>query len=104
MTQVETQTEDALEVLLSADLDPIVDMVLRHHDDGTYEALSHDGGVAFRRIGPGPDGYETVAVTGSNPLADTGTDRFSPLADERAHPFPHRAENASRLRRSCSAR
>ena len=44
MTQVETQTEDALEILLSADLEPIVDMVLRRHDDGTYEALSHDGG------------------------------------------------------------
>jgi len=94
MTQVETQTEDALEILLSSDLEPIVDMVLRRHPDGRYEALSHDGSVSFRRTGPGPDGYETVAVTGSNPFADTATDRFSPLADELEHPQPPRTENA----------
>src|SRR4051812_27768488 len=94
MTQVETQTEDALGILLSDDLDPIVDMVLRRRGDGTYEAAAHDGSVTFRRTGPGPDDYETVGVTGANPFADTGTDRFGSLEEERAHPFPRRTQNA----------
>ena len=88
MTQVETQTEDALEILLSADLEPIVDMVLRRHDDGTYEALSHDGRVTFRRTGPGPDGYETVAVTGSNPFADTAHRPVQPARRRAGAPVP----------------
>jgi hypothetical protein len=80
-------------VLLSPELDPIVDMVLRRHGDG-YEALTGDGRVRFRRTGPGPDGYETVAVEGRDPLADTSTHRFSPLADEQGNRYPTRAENA----------
>ena len=62
--------------------------------DGAYEALTHDGWVRFRRTGPGPDGYELVASTGADPLADQSTDKFAPLADERAHAYPHRTENA----------
>jgi len=81
----------ALEVLLDSALDPIVDMVCTARD-GAYEALTHDGRVTFRRTGDGT--YERVSVSGTDPLADQTTGKFEPLADERAHPFPHRSENA----------
>ncbi len=81
----------ALEVLLDRALDPIVDMVCTVRD-GTYEALAHDGAVSFRRNDDGT--YERLAVTGRDPLADQSTDKFTPLADELAHPFPGRADNA----------
>ena len=81
----------ALEVLLDSTLEPIVDMVCTARD-GTYEALSHDGRVTFRRNDDGS--YERVSVSGRDPLADQSTTKFAPLADERAHPFPHRSENA----------
>lgn len=90
---LEADADRALEVLLSADLDPIVDMVVLSRD-GAYEARSHDGTVVFRRTGPGPDGYELVAATGDDPLADQSTDRFAPLDDELATRYPHRSENA----------
>ena len=73
------ELERALELLCDAALDPIVDMVCLHRD-GRYEAHSHDGMVAFRRHG---DGFERVAVEGADPLADQGTERFAPLAEER---------------------
>ncbi len=85
------QAEAALEVLLDRALDPIVDMVCTARD-GLYEALAHDGRVAFRRT---PDGaYERVSTAGRDPLADQSTDKFTPLADELAHPAPHRVDNA----------
>jgi hypothetical protein len=92
-THLEAEADRALEVLLDAALDPIVDMVLLSRD-GAYEALTHDGGTVFRRTGPGPDGYERVSSTGADPLADQSTDRFSPLPDEVAHKYPTRTENA----------
>ena len=109
----ESDAERALEVLLDAALEPIVDMVLLARD-GAYEAHSHDGRVRFRRRDgggsadrrstsgslrprpedPGAGGYEVVAVEGDNPLADQSTDRFAGLEEERAHRFPHRSDNA----------
>ena len=62
--------------------------------DGAYEALTHDGRTVFRRTGPGPDGYELVAATGTDPLADQSTDKFAPLDDELAHKYPSRDQNA----------
>jgi predicted AlkP superfamily pyrophosphatase or phosphodiesterase len=83
--------EAALDILLDRELDPIVDMVFTHRDD-TYEALTHDGRVAFRM---GDDGApEVVKVEGANPLAEQATDRFTPLAEELAHKHPHRRDNA----------
>jgi hypothetical protein len=90
---LEDDADRALEVLLEGDLELVVDMVLLSRD-GAYEALSHDGRVVFRRTGPGPDGYELVAATGTDPLADQSTDRFSPLDDELANKHPHRSQNA----------
>jgi phosphonoacetate hydrolase len=99
--QREAAAEQALGVLLDDQLDPIVDMVLVARD-GAYEAHSHDGWVRFRRTeangsGPaaGPEtAYEVVATGGADPLADRSETRFTPLADELAHPHPHRSANA----------
>jgi hypothetical protein len=90
---LEDDADRALGVLLDRDLEPVVDMVLLSRD-GAYEARSHDGSVIFRRTGPGPDGYELVAATGADPLADQSTDRFTPLEEELAHRHPHRSANA----------
>jgi hypothetical protein len=83
--------ERALEILTGSELEPIVDMVLLARDDA-YEARAHDGSVRFRRSDDGA--FDVVDVSGSNPLADQATDRFSPLADEQAHRNPHRRDNA----------
>jgi arylsulfatase A-like enzyme len=90
---VEADAERALEVLLDGALDPIVDMVLLSRGDH-YEALSHDGRVRFGRTDGGPDRYERIAGEGTDPLADQSTDRFAPLAAERASLHPHRSDNA----------
>jgi phosphonoacetate hydrolase len=91
--ELEADADRALGILLDAELEPIVDMVLVSHGDH-YEARTHDGSVTFRRTGPGPDGYERTGGEGVDPLADQSTDKFSPLADERAHAYPHRTANA----------
>ncbi|MCZ7535893.1 MAG: hypothetical protein M5T61_08210 [Acidimicrobiia bacterium] len=85
-----TDAARALEVLLDASLDPIVDMVLLARD-GHYEALSHDGATRFRRSG---DGFEVISVEGRDPLVDQSTDAFSPLDAELACRHPHRGSNA----------
>jgi phosphonoacetate hydrolase len=83
----------ALEILLGADLEPIVDMVLTRRD-GAYEALTHRGSVRFRRTDTNGGGHDVLGVEGENPLADQSTDRFGSLAEERAHPHPHQRDNA----------
>src|SRR5438045_3173787 len=83
------QAEAALEVLLDSRLEPIVDMVCTARD-GAYEALTHDGAVTFGRNDDAT--FERTSVTGRDPLADQSTAKFTPLADERAHPSPHRSE------------
>jgi phosphonoacetate hydrolase len=85
------EAEAALDVLLDAGLDPIVDMVCTARD-GAYEALTHDGRVTFRRLDDGT--FERASVEGRDPLADQSTAKFTPLSEERAHPFPARSENA----------
>jgi phosphonoacetate hydrolase len=82
--------ERALEVLTDAALDPIVDMVLLAADDA-YEARSHEGAIRFRR---GEDGFAVLGVEGLDPFADRSMEKFCPLAEERAHPHPRRADNA----------
>jgi phosphonoacetate hydrolase len=89
--ELEADAERALEVLLDAELDPIVDMVLVHRR-GAYEALTHDGRTRFRRDATGA--FEVLATEGDDPFADQSTDRFAPLEDEVAHKYPHRSDNA----------
>ncbi len=97
------------DALLDAALEPIVDMVVTAEDDA-YEARTVDGRVRFRREAEpvpsaGNDGAEgtsagerwrfvDVEVEGRNPLGDTATDRFPSLADELAHRWPDRTQQA----------
>jgi hypothetical protein len=81
----------AIELLTDSALEPIVDMVLVARD-GAYEARAHDGHVRFRRDGAGT--FEVLETAGSNPIGEQATDRFTPLAEERANPNPHRRENS----------
>ena len=69
------EAEAALDVLLDAGLDPIVDMVCTARD-GAYEALTHDGRVTFRRHDDGT--FERTSVEGRDPLADQSTAKFTP--------------------------
>lgn len=81
-----------VDALLDPDLEKIVEFVVTA-DDEAYEVQAVDGRVRFRRSADGSS-YEDVEVEGRNPLADTATDKFSPLADERAHPWPTRTEQS----------
>ena len=88
-------SDSALDVLVSDDLEPIVEMVLRRVGDDTYEAWSNDGWVRFRRETAG-SGWRFVdeGGEGRNPIADQATDRFAPVGDERAALYPGRDANS----------
>ena len=88
------------DALLDRSLEPIVDMVVTADGDG-YKARAVDGRVRFRRgaratarDGDGGWRFDEVEVEGRNPLGDTATDRFSPLADELDHPWPDRTQQS----------
>lgn len=92
------ETVRARAALLDPELATIVDMVFSVDGPAgapTYEAASADGSVRFSRVEDGAGWAFTVDdVDGADPLADQATDRFAPLADERATPFPARSDNA----------
>jgi phosphonoacetate hydrolase len=88
------------DALLDPALEPIVDMVITT-DDGGYDVRAVDGRVRFTRDarrddGGGGDGprYVETLVEGRNPLGDTATDRFAPLADEMTHRWPTRTSQS----------
>lgn len=87
--------DSAEAALLDPGVGHLVEVVLRVVGDHTYEAAAVDGRVRFRREPEGP-GWRFVEqrVEGRNPLGDQAADRFSPLAEERAHLYPSRTENA----------
>jgi phosphonoacetate hydrolase len=90
--------ERAAAALTDPALDPIVEFVVTA-DDGGYEVRAVDGRVRFRREAvDGSDGegpaWRFTDVEGRNPLADTSTNRFSPLADERAALWPTRTDQS----------
>jgi phosphonoacetate hydrolase len=88
---VRQATDHALEVLLSPDLEPIVEMVLRSTGPGSCEALAVDGSVRFTR----EDGCFTVdAASGRNPLGDQAHDRFAGVDVERSVLYPTRSANS----------
>ncbi|HUS60904.1 MAG TPA: hypothetical protein VMY34_01830, partial [Acidimicrobiales bacterium] len=75
--------ERALEVLLSDELEPIVELVLLQVDDDTYEARAHDGRARFPRDLDGTGWRFTVEdVEGRNPLGDQSADRFAGVEAE----------------------
>jgi hypothetical protein len=87
----------AEQALLDPAVDGLVEMVLKGDPDDPdrYEAAAVDGRVRFRRRNEGAGwSFEVESVEGRNPLADQSIDKFSPLDEERAHPYPSRSENA----------
>ena len=88
------QRERALDVLLSHDLDPIVDMVGWSRAYGAYEVASAEGAVQFCRDARVDGGFRIESVTGQNPLAVQDQTRFVGLEAERAMPHPGRNQNS----------
>jgi phosphonoacetate hydrolase len=88
------QRDGALQVLLSRDLEPIVDMVGWSRADGFYEVASADGSVRFRRDAGVDGGFWIESATGQNPLVVQDQKRFVGLEAERAMPHPSRHENS----------
>jgi phosphonoacetate hydrolase len=104
------RVERIVEALTDSAWEHIVDLVATAEGDGVYELRTAEGRVRFRRhpVGDstdgdgadgdgGPDrgwGFTTLEVDGRDPLADTATDRFPTLAEERANPWPTRTEQA----------
>jgi len=87
--------DEAEAALLDSAMGPLVDMVLRQVGADRYEAASTAGRVRFaRRSEAAGWAFDVESVSGTNPLSDQAADRFSPLTDERAHPFPDRSVNA----------
>lgn len=87
--------ERTIEVLLDADLDPIVDAVMRPVGEDAYEALASDGRVRVRAVPEGPTwAFEVEEVEGHNPFADQSTGRFVGLHAEQANRWPDRHRNA----------
>jgi phosphonoacetate hydrolase len=88
------QRDRALEVLLSPELEPIVDMVGWTWADGTYEVAAADGAVRFRRDAGVDGGFRIESITGRNPVAVQDQTRFVGLQAERATPHPNRHQNS----------
>lgn len=91
------QRDQALDVLLSADLEPIVDMVGWKTADDSYEVASADGAIRFHRVhrdASASGAFNVESVTGHDPLAVQDQTRFVGLESERATPHPHRTQNS----------
>lgn len=88
------QRDRALDVLLSRDLDLIVDMVGWLRGDGAYEVASADGAVRFSRDDGAVGGFRIESVVGQNPLAVQDQTRLVGLEAERSLPHPSRIENS----------
>ncbi len=90
--------EQARAALLDPALAPIVDMVFSvggPAESPVYEVASAEGSVHFtRHADDGAWAFEVLDVDGQDPVADQSTDRFAPLAEERAVAFPERSDNA----------
>ncbi|HXQ58899.1 MAG TPA: alkaline phosphatase family protein, partial [Acidimicrobiales bacterium] len=87
--------QEALDVLLHLDLEPLVEMVISSPAPETFEARSIDGAVRFRRRRTATGwAFEVDAVEGRDPLADQDPTRFSPLSAEVAARYPHRRANS----------
>lgn len=85
----------ARELLLSKELDPIVDMVVECLGPDLYRVSSSSGRVDFKRITVCHRWeFEVVETVGENPIADQSVERFVPLAQEMANRYPTRSENS----------
>jgi phosphonoacetate hydrolase len=87
--------DEALEVLCSTELSPLVELVCWQSGPDTYEARSVDGRVRFRRHADGPSVCFAIEDSSErNPVADQDRARFSPLVDETANLRPGRRQNS----------
>ena len=86
--------ERALDVLLSRDLEPIVDMVAWSETPGVYDVASADGAVRFRRDPEAKHEFVVEDVTGQNPIAVQDQGCFVGIEAERATPHPNRRLNS----------
>jgi hypothetical protein len=94
------QREQALGVLLSSSLEPIVDLVAWSPATDTYDVASAHGHLRFRRD-RGPDGgdrqhggYDASLLDGENPVASQDASHLGQLAEEMADPHPSRRSNS----------
>ena len=88
------QHDRALEVLLSGELEPIVDMVAWSRAADAYEVASAEGAVRFRREKAVDGGFVVESVAGINPLVAQDQACFTGLDAERATPHPNRSLNS----------
>ena len=95
MTTTTGERQRALDVLLSDELEPIVELVLLADGEDTYEARAVDGAVRFRRQPQGSGWrFDEQEVEGRNPLGDQATDRFTGIETECANLHPDRTANS----------
>lgn len=87
--------ETAIDVLLGASLEPIIEMVLASPEPDTYEARAIDGAVSFRRRRSGTGwAFETLWSEGRNPLGNQDPTLFAPLSEETQNVRPDRRANS----------
>lgn len=93
--------ERALEVLLSASLEPIVDLVAWSPEPGHFEVASAEGHMTFERTTStarpgeqGTGGYEVTSVTGNDPIAVTDPSHLASLDAQMETPHPKRGANS----------
>lgn len=82
----------ALEVLLSTELNGIVDMVAWSPAPGVIEVGSADGHVRLERRGDGA--FDETTLAGRSPIANRSVDHLADLEDQRVNPHPPRHDNA----------
>lgn len=90
----------ALETLLSSDLEPIVDLVAWMAEPGSYHVASAEGEMRFRRKETRTAkreprwSFDPETLWGRDPLACQDPLRFGSLAEERSMPHPRRGDNS----------
>ena len=94
------QREQALAVLLSSALEPIVDLVAWSPAPDVYEVASAHGHIRFDRDGGRdgsrrrPSGYTASLLDGESPVARHDPAHLGHLAEEVADPHPDRRSNS----------
>jgi phosphonoacetate hydrolase len=94
-TTFETERDQAIEILCSAELAPMVELVAWSPRPGVVEARAVDGHVRVQRHLDGQHHvFESRTLAGRDLLADQDPGRFVPLAAEVAGLFPDRSANS----------
>jgi phosphonoacetate hydrolase len=94
-TTFETERDQAIEILCSAALSPMVELVAWSPRPGVVEARAVDGHARFARRHDGQGFvFDHELIAGRDILADQDPSRFVPLAAEVAGRFPDRTANS----------